>query len=116
MNDAIEQIGQAGETLQRVKEQIARRIVGQNEVVDMALNVILSGGHALIVGVPLGVVTGRWSWIALAERFGTIPEPVVQPLGTLAVVTLVVVLSATIGIIPVQQGLRRRPGEVLRSE
>jgi MoxR-like ATPase len=51
-NDPVEQIEQAGQTLARVKEQISRRIVGQAEVVDLALTAILSGGHALVVGVP----------------------------------------------------------------
>ena len=51
-SDPVEQIEQAGETLARVKEQISRRIVGQAEVVDLALTAILSGGHALVVGVP----------------------------------------------------------------
>jgi MoxR-like ATPase len=50
--DPIEQIEQAGRTLAQVKEQISRRIVGQTEVVDLALTAILSGGHALVVGVP----------------------------------------------------------------
>ena len=67
-DDPIEQIEQAGETLARVKAQISRRIVGQAEVVDLALTAILSGGHALVVGVPglaktrlvatLGIVLG----------------------------------------------------------
>ncbi len=51
-NDPVEQIEQAGKTLARVKEQISRRIVGQTAVVDLALTAILSGGHALVVGVP----------------------------------------------------------------
>jgi len=50
--DPIEQIEQAGKTLAQVKKQISRRIVGQAEVVDQALTAILSGGHALVVGVP----------------------------------------------------------------
>ena len=67
-DDPVEQIEQAGETLARVKAQISRRIVGQAEVVDLALTAILSGGHALVVGVPglaktrlvatLGIVLG----------------------------------------------------------
>ena len=51
-SDPIEQIEQAGRTLALVKEQISRRIVGQTEVVDLALTAILSSGHALVVGVP----------------------------------------------------------------
>jgi MoxR-like ATPase len=66
MNDPVEQIEQAGETLRKVKEQIARRIVGQAEVVDLALTAILSGGHALVVGVP-GLAKTR-----LVDTLGTV--------------------------------------------
>ena len=36
----------------RIVEQIARRIVGQEEIVDNLVTALLSGGHALLVGVP----------------------------------------------------------------
>ena len=35
-----------------LNEQIARRIIGQREVVDNLVAAILAGGHALLVGVP----------------------------------------------------------------
>ncbi|MEO7456785.1 MAG: MoxR family ATPase [Gemmatimonadaceae bacterium] len=35
-----------------LNEQIARRIIGQREVVDNLVAAMLSGGHALLVGVP----------------------------------------------------------------
>ncbi|HSF96676.1 MAG TPA: AAA family ATPase, partial [Thermohalobaculum sp.] len=66
MTDPIEQIEQAGETLKKVKEQIARRIVGQSDVVELALTSILSGGHALVVGVP-GLAKTR-----LVDALGTV--------------------------------------------
>jgi MoxR-like ATPase len=65
-NNPVEQIEQAGETLKRVREQISRRIVGQDEVVELALTAILSGGHALVVGVP-GLAKTR-----LVETLGTV--------------------------------------------
>ncbi len=37
---------------QALNEQIARRIIGQREVVDNLVASILAGGHALLVGVP----------------------------------------------------------------
>ena len=64
--DPIEQIEQAGQTLAKVKKQIARRIVGQSRVVDLALTAILSGGHALVVGVP-GLAKTR-----LVDTLGTV--------------------------------------------
>jgi MoxR-like ATPase len=36
----------------RLLEQVGRRIVGQTEVLDGILTAVLSGGHALLVGVP----------------------------------------------------------------
>ena len=45
----LEQLSHAHRTL---VEQISRRIVGQKEVVDNLVAALLSGGHALLVGVP----------------------------------------------------------------
>jgi MoxR-like ATPase len=36
----------------RLREQIARRIIGQHEVIDNLVAALLGGGHALLVGVP----------------------------------------------------------------
>jgi len=36
----------------RLLDQVAQRIVGQHEVLDGILTALLSGGHALLVGVP----------------------------------------------------------------
>ena len=35
-----------------LKTQIARRIVGQQDIVDNLVAAILAGGHVLLVGVP----------------------------------------------------------------
>ena len=66
MTDPIHEIEQAGQTLAKVKAQIARRIVGQEAVVDLALASILAGGHVLIVGVP-GLAKTR-----LVDTLGTV--------------------------------------------
>jgi MoxR-like ATPase len=41
-----------GQRLQRVREAVGRVILGQPMVVDHTLITLLSGGHALLVGVP----------------------------------------------------------------
>ena len=46
------EIEHAGERLSQVREMIARRVIGQESVVDLALSAILSGGHGLLVGAP----------------------------------------------------------------
>src|SRR5207245_10507225 len=40
------------ETLARARQEVAKIIIGQNEVVDKALITIFTGHHALIEGVP----------------------------------------------------------------
>ncbi len=45
-------IDQSVERLGAAREMIGRRIFGQERVVDLALVALLSGGHALLVGVP----------------------------------------------------------------
>ena len=55
---------------------------------------------ALLVGVPLGVAGGRWLWSLLADRLGTVAEPVTPALavllavpGTLLLLNLVAAVS-----------------------
>ncbi len=38
--------------IERLRREIARRIVGQDDVIDEVLMALLAGGHALLVGVP----------------------------------------------------------------
>jgi MoxR-like ATPase len=38
--------------VERLRREIARRIVGQDDVIDEVLMALLAGGHALLVGVP----------------------------------------------------------------
>ncbi|MEM6973703.1 MAG: MoxR family ATPase [Pseudomonadota bacterium] len=66
MSDPVKALEEAGETLTRARGEIAKRIVGQEEVVELVLNAILSGGHALLVGVP-GLAKTR-----LVETLGTV--------------------------------------------
>lgn len=45
-------IERAGETLSRVREEVARAVVGQKAMVDRLLIGLLTGGHVLLEGVP----------------------------------------------------------------
>ena len=48
----VELLDQLAQARAALNAQIARRIVGQREVVDNLVATILAGGHALLVGVP----------------------------------------------------------------
>ncbi|MEC9432440.1 MAG: MoxR family ATPase [Pseudomonadota bacterium] len=51
-DDLVAEIERLGEKLGEARAQIARRVIGQETVVDLTLNALLSGGHALLVGAP----------------------------------------------------------------
>jgi len=50
--DPTAAIDALGLRMQAVREQVGRSIIGQAEVVEQVLVALLSGGHALLVGVP----------------------------------------------------------------
>ncbi len=51
MND-VQQLARLHQAVNELRAQVAERIVGQRDTVDGMLTAILSGGHALLVGVP----------------------------------------------------------------
>jgi MoxR-like ATPase len=48
----VELIGKLSASVAEIKSEIAKVIVGQNEIIDNLLISLLSGGHCLLVGVP----------------------------------------------------------------
>ena len=50
--ETTRRIERAGETLMRVRDEMARAVVGQDAMVDRLLIGLLSGGHVLLEGVP----------------------------------------------------------------
>ncbi|GAB4396085.1 MAG: MoxR family ATPase [Microscillaceae bacterium] len=51
-NSDVEAANALAETYQRIRREIAKVIVGQDEVVHLLLNAIFCQGHCLLVGVP----------------------------------------------------------------
>ena len=74
------------------------------------------GVVALLVGVPLGLVLGRWAWTTLADSLGTVAEPIVPALAVLAAIPVVLVLVNLVAFAPGRVAARLRPATVLRAE
>src|SRR6186713_3298373 len=64
--DLVDEVEALGERIGVVRERIGEIIFGQAEVIEQALITLLSGGHALLIGVP-GLAKTR-----LVETLGTI--------------------------------------------
>jgi MoxR-like ATPase len=50
--DDVRELDRLATAVRSLRKQVAQRIVGQDEVVDGILTAVLSGGHALLIGVP----------------------------------------------------------------
>jgi putative ABC transport system permease protein len=72
-------------------------------------------GAGLIVGVPLGLIAGRWAWLLFAGQAAIIPVPVISPL-TLLAFPVVLALANLIAAIPARTAARTQPAIVLRAE
>ena len=62
----VTRIEEVGAKIQKVRETTANIIFGQDRVIDLALITLLSGGHALLIGVPGLAKT------SLVETLGTV--------------------------------------------
>jgi hypothetical protein len=71
---------------------------------------------AVLAGVPVGVAIGRWAWRLVADQLGVVPEPIMPPLGLLAVAAGAVLAANLVAAGPGWVAGRLRPATVLRSE
>jgi putative ABC transport system permease protein len=71
---------------------------------------------SLVMGLPIGVIVGRWLWTALADNLGTVAQPVVPVLALVAAVLVVLLIANAAAFVPGRIAARLRPATVLRSE
>jgi FtsX-like permease family protein len=71
---------------------------------------------AVVLGLPVGLVVGRWVWGRLARFLGTVTVSV-APMGVLLAAAAVFVLVAIAGAaVPARRASLQRPTEALRAE
>jgi ABC-type lipoprotein release transport system permease subunit len=71
---------------------------------------------AMIIGLPLGIVAGRWLWSLRADELGIVNEPSLPWLALGLVVLAALVLAVGIAGIAGRSAANTRPRIVLRSE
>ena len=71
---------------------------------------------ALVVGVPLGIIAGRWVWTRFADDLGIVAVPVVPVLPVVLTALLALVAANLIAAAPAAIAARTRPALVLRAE
>jgi ABC-type lipoprotein release transport system permease subunit len=73
-------------------------------------------GAGLLVGVPLGIVTGRLLWRMIADDLGLESPTALPVLAVIAVVVLVLVVANLASYVPGRLAATTRPAEALRVE
>jgi predicted lysophospholipase L1 biosynthesis ABC-type transport system permease subunit len=71
---------------------------------------------ALLVGLPLGVAAGRWTWTLLAHQLGVVSEPVTPVPPVLLIIPATVLLANLIATVPARVAAGIRPALALRAE
>ena len=94
-------------TLGLVRSQVLRVVAWQASAL---------AGAALLVGLPLGILAGRWAWALFAGSAGVSGAPDVPVALVLAAVPVTLVLANVIAAGPGWDAARVRPAFVLRTE
>ena len=71
---------------------------------------------ALMVGIPAGVVVGRWGWVTFADQLAVFPVPRVPVSAVLLVIPTTIAIAGLIASLPARAAARTRPAIVLRTE
>ena len=71
---------------------------------------------ALLVGLPLGVAAGRWTWVLVARGLESPAGPVTPTVAVLAAAMAAVLVANLVAVLPARSAARTRPAVVLRSE
>lgn len=74
------------------------------------------GAVALVAGVPLGIVAGRWVWLVFAGQLGVAPEVVVPALPLLVAVPVTLLVANAVAAVPGRLAARVHPATALRTE
>jgi hypothetical protein len=70
----------------------------------------------LVIGVPLGVIAGRWLWEVFARDLDVVPEPSTPFALLLVISALALVVGILAAAVPARAARRVRPARILRSE
>ena len=90
---------------------VRRQVLGVVEWQALSL-----AGVALLIGVPLGLLAGRWAWVLFASSAGLAPAVSIPVTLVLLIIPVTVVLAALIAAWPGRAAARVKAAVVLRAE
>jgi putative ABC transport system permease protein len=90
---------------------VRRQVLGVVEWQALSL-----AGVALLIGVPLGLLAGRWAWSLFASSAGLAPAVSIPIALVVLIIPVTAVVAALIAAWPGRAAARLRPATVLRAE
>ena len=75
-----------------------------------------AGVVGIVVGIPLGVVVGRWLWDRFAEQINAVPYPTVSVPSVVLVALGTVLLANLVAVLPARSAARTSTAFMLRGE
>jgi hypothetical protein len=94
-------------TLGFTRRQLAASIAWQASVAALV---------GVVVGVPFGILVGRWLWTEFAREISALPRPTVPALAVLGVAVGTLVLANIVAAFPGRQASRTRSAVLLQAE
>jgi hypothetical protein len=70
----------------------------------------------IVVGIPLGIVAGRWLWDLFAGQIYAVPYPTVPPGSVVLIALGPLVLANVVAAVPARWAARTRTAMLLRAE
>jgi hypothetical protein len=93
-------------TLGFVRSQVSATVAWQSSALVAA---------AVVIGLPLGIVAGRWTWTTYAQHIAIKPVPAVSLL-VLVLIPAALLIANLIAAVPARGAARTEPALVLRTE
>ena len=85
-------------------------------VATVAWQASVAGVVGVVVGVPVGIIAGRWLWILFAQSVYVVPEPTVPVASVIIASVVAVLLANVVAAFPGRSAARTSTARVLRGE
>jgi hypothetical protein len=74
----------------------------------------VAGVTGVVIGVPLGVLLGRWLWTLFAKKIYAVPQPTVSVFSIIVVAVSALVLANVVAAVPGRIASRTSAAQILR--
>jgi hypothetical protein len=85
-------------------------------VTTIAWQASVVGVFGAVIGIPLGVVLGRWLWALFARNIYAVPEPTVSVVSLVSVALVTIALVNLVALVPARIAARTSTAQLLRSQ